>query len=359
MNVAVFYGGKSCEHDVSIVTGVQTLNAIIGERVIPVYVTRRGEWRIPKHPTELSAYRGAVKGKSVHMRPSSACLYTEHGREYARIDVAVICTHGNGGEDGCLQGWLELCGVPYTGSGVAASAIGMNKSLCKRVFTAAGLNTLAHELILRPDYEHGLRSVIERAALMGYPLIVKPNSLGSSIGVKKVNGARELIEALNVAFEWDNSVIIERALVGFTELNCAVLACQSGVIVSEVEQPVGLDDVLSYADKYERGGFKSARRFPADIPEELTKMVKTHARAAFDAIGASGVARVDFLYDNAQQKLYVNEINTVPGSLSTYLFEPDMTANSVIHTLMDTAMAVNAAKTRLKYKFTSPTLRGK
>lgn len=325
MTVAVFYGGKSCEHDVSVVTGVQAAKLIDGKHVvIPVYIDRFGRWTVVKNYDDLSAYRSEkIKGVPAFLKPNDSFLYVRGGKRYAKIDVALLCVHGAGGEDGALQGVLETAGIPYTGSGIAASAIGMDKRIAKRAFAAAGLNTVEGFFVTRGEYENALREVTERAARLEYPLVVKPASLGSSIGVTLVRGGREFLTALSAAFSWDNAVVVERALENFTELNCGVIGKNGVFAVSEVESPFTAGEILSYDDKYGGGGFKgrgAGRKFPADIPPTLRAEVRLNAAKAFAATGASGVARVDFMYDDSEGTLFVNEINTIPGSLAAYLF---------------------------------------
>lgn len=392
MTVAVFYGGKSCEHDVSIVTGVQTAKLLEEFDVVPVYIDRGGKWNYVKRYDDVAAYRkGRIKCKKVFMKPGDDALYLNGGRRFKKIDVAVLCTHGAGGEDGALQGFLQLCGVAYTGSGIAASAIGMDKILAKKMFAAAGLKVTDYFIVKRHEYENALLGVVEKAKAAGYPLMIKPACLGSSIGIGKACNAKEFITALNAAFEWDNTVIAEKALDDFTELNCAVLKDGENYFVSEAERPLSADGFLSYADKYERGGLKGAggRIFPADIDTELRKEVRESAVKAFDAVGASGIARVDFLFDNNEKQLYVNEINTIPGSLALYLF-PSGPANAAqapdaneknensgkdkgsfggakygegnvdaLKMLISVAVKERDARERLRYKYESPVLRAK
>lgn len=394
MVVAVFYGGRSCEHDVSIITGIQAAKTLTGHEVVPVYINRKGGWIVPKKYDEIEAYKkGEVVGKSAFMKPDDAYLYIGRGRRFKKIDVALLCVHGLNGEDGTLQGLLKLSGVPFTGSGVGASAAGLNKGLMKRLFSAAGLPVLPFIEAERDEYENALTALIDRAKVLGFPLIVKPTNLGSSIGISVAHDFRELITALNVAFEWDNAVVVERALADFTELNCAVIGRGRRLAESEIERPLGAGEILSYADKYERGGFKGAesgRRFPADIPEELREQVRAYAARAFSALGASGIARVDFLLDNASGELYVNEINTIPGSLALYLFpDPPVPTEfprlselksvekavstfrakwgaksgsgspSTLELLLKLAIEEHNAAEKLKYRYKSPTNRGK
>ena len=361
MTIALFYGGRSCEHDVSIITGIQVGSAIEGHEVVPVYVERSGIFSTVKDFSDITVYKeeNKKKRKPVYLKAGEKFLYKGFMR-WKKIDCAIICCHGNGGEDGCLQGALRLCGIPFTGSDVLASAEGMNKMSSKILFKSAGLNVVDFLMVTRKEYENDLRGVLERSKTLGSELIVKPVSLGSSIGVNKVNNGRELIVALNLAFEWDNMVMIERAVNNLVEFNCAVLGDSENLVTSLPEKPLSLSDVLTYADQYQRGGFKgkSAHEFPAKIPEKLTKEIRSAAKLAFNAIGASGIARVDFLYDG--ETLYVNEINTVPGSLALYLFPEYEYAGkkgkgAVIERLISIAKSNRQARERLRFQYVSPT----
>lgn len=309
MVIALFYGGRSCEHEVSIATGKQIYSLIKNHTVVPIYVTEEGKW------TAVSDI-SAKFGKRVFISPGDDRLRIGRFKR-VRPDVAVICLHGAGGEDGSIQGLLQSCGIAYTGSGIAASAIGLDKSLSKKAFAVAGLPVIDYFDVRKNEYEREVERVLERAERLGYPLIVKPACLGSSIGIAKVHDGRELVRALAAAFNWDGAAVVEKAIERFAELNCAVLSGKP----SEVEKPARLDEILSYADKYERGSFKGlGREFPAVVDEKIYKSVQSYAVAAYNAIGASGIARVDFIYDETEEKLYVNEINTVPGSLALYMF---------------------------------------
>ncbi len=390
MIVAVFYGGRSCEHDVSIITGIQAAKSLSGHEVVPVYIDRKGTWIVPKKYDIIANYKkGAPAGKVAFMKPNDKFLYVGRGRRYKKIDVALLCNHGLNGEDGTLQGLLKLSGVPFTGSGVGASSAGLNKGVMKRLLSAARLPILPYIEAERDEYENALPALIDRAKLLEFPLIVKPANLGSSIGISVAHDFRELITALNVAFEWDNAVVIEHALEHFTELNCAVIGRGNRLAESEVERPLGAGEILSYADKYERGGFKgeeSGRQFPADIPIELREAVRTFAAEAFRTLGAAGIARVDFLFDDASGELFVNEINTIPGSLALYLFpktpelelyptlselsetEPNKSkgsakggegSSSTLELLLKIAIEEYESSEKLKYRYKSPTAHGK
>lgn len=359
MNIAVIYGGKSCEHSISVITGVQVLNAISkNHSVTPIFIDNDGVWYTGKNLSDITVYKSAnLKLKKVFIKPYDTCLYNDRGRKICNIDCAVLCNHGANGEDGSLQGLLQLAGIPFTGSGVSASAVGMDKALMKKVFAVGKLPVLKCAEVKRPQFEKNFVNTFERVKKLGFPIIVKPSSAGSSIGISIAHNEQELVTSLNVAFEWDNCAIAEQALTDFTELNCAVLGDGIESITSEIEQPLSWNEFLTFSDKYEKGKIKgddSGRKMPADIDEEMTALVKKTAVNAFNAIGASGVTRVDFLLDNKSGKLYVNEINTIPGSLSNYLFAfSDIDFESLIERLIAIAVSEQEARDRCKYKYKS------
>ncbi len=309
MVIALFYGGKSSEHEVSVCTGRQIYELIKEHTVIPIYINSEGKWIAVDDISTRT-------GKSISITPG--CDTLKIGRlKKVRPDVAVLCVHGAGGEDGSLQGILQSCNIAYTGSGITASAIGLDKGVSKKLFASASLPVIDYFLVSKSEFDGKLASIKKKAKTLGFPLIVKPLHLGSSIGVSKVVSESEFLTALSVAFAWDDGAIVEKAIENFTELNCAVLCGKA----SEVEKPARMDEILSYADKYERGAFKGmGREFPAKITEKIKKTVQEYAVTAYNAIGASGIARVDFILNDDSGELFVNEINTIPGSLALYMF---------------------------------------
>ena len=345
MKIAVFFGGRSCEHNVSIVTGVQALAEMPkNHEGIPVYIDEQGVWHTGKEYAYIETYRKKEKGgKVVCLHPSSPYLYTEKGKKVCKIDVALLCTHGAFGEDGCLQGVLETAGIPYTGSDLSASAIGMDKERQKRLFKEAGLPVLPFVAFDAENYVNDSYQIIERIKkTLTFPMIVKPCNLGSSIGISLARSYDELFYAVRVALAFDSRVVVENALEDFTEYNCAVLLGEP----SEVEMPVGWKDFLKYEDKYlSKGGVR--REFPAPVSAELRDRIREGAAAAYAAVGAGGVARVDFLYKEGA--LYVNEINTIPGSLASYFYEGG--TPFVIEKLVKHAKDVFAAKERRTFAY--------
>jgi len=407
--LGVIFGGVSCEHDISIITGVMTVNAAsVRHDVVPIYIDGSGQWLTGKDFNKTDTFlcgifgsskseksgrtkdgkdRLKLKAKKVHLRPSSNWLYSDNGRPYKWLDAVVICNHGLNGEDGSLSGLLQLAGIPYAGSGVLASAVGMDKITQKRIFEHAGFTVTPFAAVEKWETENKLYDMVTRVGKLGFPLMLKPSNLGSSIGIVRANDYKELFDGLNQAFEWDERVLVEQALDGFTELNCAVLGAGARVVASEVEEPVLSDGgFLSFKDKYVRkdsggslrGSKDSAgtgsgvsgaiterrqlskgatgRYLPARISAELREEVQDTAKAVFRLIGCSGVARVDFLLKDS--KLYVNEINTVPGSLSSYLFAFDgMGFPLLIDKLLAAAFDVFEKKKKLKYTYDSNVLK--
>ena len=347
--IAVFFGGRSCEHDISIITGLQALSAC-RQKCAGVYIDEHGEWWTGEFDSVNAVKNKRFKGKSVHIRPSEQFLYCKNKRLF-KIDAALLCMHGILGEDGALQGLLAMCGIPYTGSDVLASALGMNKLFAKRAFEAAGLSVLPYNAVTRAEYETDTHAALKKLVdTLGFPVIVKPCNLGSSIGISIATDSNSLFTALRVAFEWDDTVIVEKALEDFTEVNCAVLGDGGEITVSDTEQPVGWKNFLTFADKYS-GDVKATRhKIPAEVGDEINGRVSELAVRAVDAVGASGVARIDFLVKG--DDVYVNEINTIPGSLANALFRRDMEFSKLIDRLIEYAKRRQARFDRLKRLYT-------
>lgn len=359
MPIAVIFGGRSCEHGVSVVTGVQLLNAIKEMSPLPVYIDESGQWRTGRELFDVKAAKSPEKLKKVFPRPGSRGLYTSRGRKIADMDAAVLCCHGMNGEDGTLQGLLELCGVPYTGSGVLASALCMDKAAFKRFAESEGIPTVPYVTYTRREFNGDIYAVADRLDGIGYPFMIKPARLGSSIGVGVARNERELVEASRTAFAFDNRVIAERLLENFRELNCAALGDERGVTVSDVEEPLGWKEFLSYEDKYSGSKALMRRRLPAEIPDDVTEEVKRLTRFVFEKAGLSGVVRVDFMLAQSGE-LYLNEVNTLPGSLAAYFFRrAGMRETEFVRRLVDIAERRFRDESRLTYSYSSPAVTGK
>jgi len=342
LRVGVAFGGRSVEHDVSIITGLQALG-VLEERhaPVPIYIARSGRWYTGEALRELSIYQqdggdpeadeinfDLHNGRLLRAGGGGSLLRSRRGPEPIELDVVVLATHGTQGEDGCLQGALELARLPYVGPPVGAAAAAMDKHATKALLAQAGLPALEHLALRRDRWEHDAASMAASVReRFPFPLYVKPASLGSSVGVSRCADDAELTEALTLGFELDRVCLVEPAVEGGREVNCAVIGRPGAAPRASVcEQPVAAEEFLSFEDKYMGGakseGMKGAQRLiPAPISAALTEQVRELAGDAFTAFGCAGVTRVDFLID-AEERVYVNELNTIPGSFSFYLWEP-------------------------------------
>lgn len=337
LKVAVIFGSRSVEHEVSIVTAMQVFENIDREKyeVIPVYVDKSGRWLVDEKLEKLKNYKNLkltdIKAPEYFFAASTGikALVPKSALKFLNkisADIYFPAIHGTFGEDGTLQGLLEMADVPYTGSGVAGSAVGMDKIIQKSVFKDAGLPVVKSVWFLKSEWEDNKIDIIKNIeANLNYPVFVKPANLGSSVAISKAHGAKELGEAINVASQFDRRVLIEEGKENIIEINCSVLG-NDELTASVCEQPLRSENILSYEDKYMKGGKTKgmaglSRLVPAPISEELTKKIQEMSKTAFRAIGASGVARIDFLVDEKNDNVWVNEINTLPGSLAFYLWE--------------------------------------
>ena len=352
MATAVIFGGRSCEHDVSVVTGVQALGELRAYKPLPVYIDADGGWHTGKNLFTVSGVRSGRGMKDVYLRPGSNLLYAG-SRAIARVDEAVLCCHGAGGEDGSLQGYLELCGVTYTCSGVLASALCLDKAEFKRFALAGDFPVLPFASYTREEWSGDIYSVADKLNAIGYPLMIKPARLGSSIGIGSAADEKELVVRTRTAFMFDGKIVAEKLLTDFRELSCAALGDGTDIIVSGVEEPIGWKHFMTYEDKY-AGKRAVKRRLPADIAPALTERVRSLTRDVFVRAGLNGVARADWLLDN-DGKLYLNEVNTVPGSLASYLFiAGGMSVSEFYGRLLSSARAAAKERSRTVYRFSPP-----
>jgi D-alanine-D-alanine ligase len=377
--VGVAYGGRSVEHDVSIVTGLQALS-VLEERhsPVPIYIARSGRWYTGEALRELSLYQqdgGDPEAEEIHFDLHNGRLLRAastggsllrarrsggRGNQSIELDAVVLATHGTQGEVGCLQGALELARLPYVGPPVGAAAAAMDKATTKAILAQAGLLALEHLALRREEWDVDESECLARArGAFGFPIYVKPSSLGSSVGVSRCSSDAELSNALELAFELDRTCLVEPSVEGGIEVNCAVIG-RAGVAprASVCEQPIAAEGFLSFDDKYmgaDKGsGMKGAQRLiPAPISEALTAEVQDLAKRAFTAFGCAGVTRVDFLLD-AEQRVLVNELNTIPGSFSFYLWEPaGLPFEDLMDELIDLALDDHREKLRTTTVFGS------
>ncbi len=333
-NIAVFFGGESVEHDVSVITGVMTANSLDKSlyNPVPVYVSQNGEWFTGKGLLDLDGYKNLNEKKlsRVTFVFGDNNIYIVKGKKLKKflpISCAINCLHGERGEDGCLAGIMKTCKIAFASPPMLPSSVSIDKDFTKTVMRALKVKTLGGFVVNEKELA---QDVLKK---LTYPLIVKPNRLGSSIGVSKVNKEEELKSALSFALRFGESAIIEPCLEDFTEINCAAyLTPSKKVNVSLCEKPIGRSKLLSFDDKYQNG----ERVFPADIPEKISKKIRETTEKIYLSMGFSGVIRIDYFVVGSD--VYLNEINTVPGSLAYYLFCNTLTEFSkMLKELIDVA----------------------
>lgn len=379
IQLGILFGSRSAEHEVSIISALQ-LAAMANPfkyEVIPVYISKAGEWFIGGALWKLETYLNFDPRKSGLTRVfpdltarSRALMAFERGAPFrgerrhaaARLDCVIPVFHGLHGEDGSVQGMLELMDLPYASTGIAGSAVGMDKIMMKRLFDGCGFPVLRDTFLTRGLYETDPNAACESVeAALPYPVFVKPANLGSSIGVSRADSREQLRAALELAFTLDRRVLIEQGLNDPLEVNCSVLGFDHEVSPSVVEQPVRAGDLLDFKTKYLTGGGEAGmaaltRLIPAPISDADTQKVQQTAVNIFRALDCKGVVRVDFMMDRADGSLYITEINTIPGSLAFYLWEKTgegLPYRALIDRMVDLALKAYQEKERAVTSFQS------
>ena len=348
LKLLVLFGGKSVEHEVSVISALQAIASMDAEKydIIPVYITKNNEFYTGLECSMIEEYKDipALLKKStrcVLMNTGGGVQLLRYpfkkfgGNVISDVDVAFPIVHGTNVEDGALQGYLKTLGLPFVGCDVTASAVGMDKYVMKAVLKDNGVPVLDCLRFSLSDYGDAASIIQKCESRIGYPVIVKPVNLGSSVGISVAHDAEELADSLDHAFKFATVVLAERAITNLKEINCSVCGDTSKAEASECEAPAKADEILSYEDKYMSGGGKKggkaggskgmaslSRKIPADISPERREEIRGLAVKAFQALGCNGVSRIDFMIDGDEDKVYLNEINTIPGSLSFYLWEP-------------------------------------
>ena len=380
-NIAVFFGCRSVEHEVSIISAVQAMRAANRDKydLTPVYVTKSGAMFSSPEMFLIENFRDIDKllkvSKEVTFLKKSDGVYMHPVNKPAfkkvvdtRIDLAFPIVHGTNCEDGTIAGYFEFLGLPYISCDIISAAVGMDKAVFKDVLKNAGLPVLDCVRFTSREYlldSAAVKDKIEKE--IGFPLIVKPINLGSSVGISKVKSAAELDEAVRLAMSFADKILAERAVENLREINCSVLGDADECEASVCEEPIMHDEILSYKDKYEGGKSKGSskgmaslgRKIPADIPDELSDKIKDISCKIFKAIGASGVVRIDYLLDDKTKEVFANEINTIPGSLAFYLWEASgLKYSELIDKLVDTAFRRERKRDNLKFAIDTNILSG-
>lgn len=340
-NIGVFFGGRSTEHEISVISASQAMAAIDREKydVTPIYISKQGRYYTGDALFDIKNYKNIPalleKCTQVYMEPSYGdynVYRTKKGmfgsNVVTKLDVSIPVLHGSNVEDGIFEGVLESIGIPYAGCNTLASANGMDKITMKMILRECGVPVIDYVWFTDKEWFAKRDELIARIEeKIGYPVIVKPANLGSSVGIGRAGNREQLIEKIDVAEKYSSRIIVEHMVDNLKEINCSVLGDCDEYQTSVLEEPIKSAEILSYEDKY-MGGTKGAKgmqasqkRIPADLPEDVTKRIQFLAGETFRVLGCHGVSRVDVIMDEDNGGIYVNEINTIPGSLSFYLWE--------------------------------------
>ena len=370
--VAVLFGGKSVEHEVSIISAIQAIMSMDKEKyeIIPVYITKDGDMYTGEKTGDIEAYKNIPEllkksqrvifvneNGQVSMMPYPMKKFGKNNA--IAVDVAFPIVHGTNEEDGTLQGYLKTVGLPFVGCDVTASALGMDKYLMKAVLKDNGVPVLDCILFRSCDYRDVAAMIDRGEEKFGYPVIVKPVNLGSSVGISVAKNRTELEKSIDDAYTYATRILVEPAIMNLREINCAVLGDENEAEASECEEPLHSDEILSYEDKYlnnAKGGSKGmagvSRKIPAELSGDKRKEVRDMAVKAFQCLGCNGVSRIDFMIDRDTDKLYLNEINTIPGSLAFYLWEPvGVKYGQLLDRMIQLAMKREREEKSLTYTF--------
>lgn len=342
--VGVFFGGRSTEHEISVLSACQAMAAMDKDKynIIPIYISKDGKWYTGPELMDVKNYRSGVKQllercTEVYMRPvygdynlyrSAAGGFFGKKGPVATLDVVIPVLHGSNGEDGVFEGVLESIGIPYAGCSTLASANGMDKITMKMILAADGIPVVDYVWFTDKQWFSRRDELIDKIeSRLGYPVIVKPANLGSSVGIGRAADRAQLMERVADAQRYSSRIIVEDMVENLQEINCSVLGDADEYQTSVLEEPIKSGDILSYTDKYlggskdSQGMHAAAKRIPAQLPADQTAEIQRLAGETFRVLGCHGVSRVDVMIDADTGKIYVNEINTIPGSLSFYLWE--------------------------------------
>ena len=384
MQLGVIFGSRTCEHEVAIISAVQLMRNVNREKydVSPIYISQKGEWFTGDALMDIKTYtpfdpfmKGilpvhldltAGSGALLHYEPAKGLLGGGKEKVVARLDCVIPVMHGLHGEDGSLQGLLELADIPYSSTGVTGSAVGMDKITMKRFFRGMGYPVLPDCAMTRAQWEQDQAACVKRVEeALPYPVFVKPACLGSSIGVSRADDRAALMDALNLGFSYDRRVLIEQGLDKPIEVNCSVLGYDGKRRASVLEMPNSGAGFLDFSEKYLAGstgskGMASLKRIvPAPIGEELTHALQALSLDIFDAMDCKGVVRIDYMLDRHSDHYYITEINTIPGSLAYYLWaETGLPYSQLIDEMVDCALRAFAEKKRNSFAFSSDILSG-
>lgn len=347
IKLGVIFGGESVEHEVSIISAVQAMEHLNKDKydIIPIYISKDRVWYTGKMLMDIDVYKNFDDLKKY----AKKIMFVKNGDKFylqkvdgifrknvTDVDIVLPIVHGNNVEDGSLQGYLDSVGIPYVGSKVLGSALGQDKVVMKQIFESMDMPIVDYVWFFDNEYFEDKTNILEKVKKMGYPVVVKPATLGSSVGISFVKEEKDIYAAIEESIKYDSKIIVEKAVENLVEVNCSVLGNYEYQDTSAIEEVMSEHNLLTYADKYIGGskgklkgsnigskGMASASRvIPARIESDMEDEIKNLSKKVFKALNLSGLCRIDYLIDKKNNKVYINEPNTIPGSLAFYLWEP-------------------------------------
>ena len=387
IRVGVIFGGESVEHEVSIISAIQAMNKMDEEKyeIVPIYITKDREWYTGDMLKDIDVYQdfNLIKKYS-----KNVVLYYKNGSYVLQskglfksvvkeIDIAFPIVHGTNVEDGVLQGYLQTIGIPYAGPNVYAAVAGQDKAIMKDIWKSLDIPMTEYVWFYDVDYRQNKEEVIKKVETLKYPVIVKPATTGSSVGINVCDNETKLVEAIDEAIQYDSKIVVEEVVENLKEVNIAVMGNYEHQKVSVIEEVISNNKFLTYTDKYigggkgkMKGGVKTpvkgskgmastSRKLPADLSEKTRKEVEDIAIRAFKGLGSAGNSRIDFLIDEKTNKVYINEINSIPGSLAFYLWDAkDINFTQVLDDMINIGIKDYKKRLSKTHSFESNILQG-
>ncbi len=377
IRLGVIFGGESVEHEISIISAVQAMNKMDNEKyeVIPIYITKTGDWYTGEILKDIETYQDMNLLKRytknvVLIRKNGKFILQNQGffkSEVKELDLMFPIVHGTNVEDGTLQGYLRTIGIPFVGSDVLGSAVAQDKIVQKQIYECTDLPITDYVWFYDSEYLTDPDEIVKKVKKLGFPVIVKPASLGSSVGISSARTVDELKEKIEEAVVYDNKIIVEEMVEDLTEVNISVVGDYDTQDLSVIEEVMSDNDLLTYEDKYIDGGKKgnskgmlsASRKIPADLTDKQTKEVQEIATKAFKALNLCGNVRIDFLVNKKNKKVYINEVNSCPGSLAFYLWEPlNIEYTELLDKMINIAIKNYKKKMSKTYSFDTNILQG-
>ena len=380
IKLGVIFGGETVEHEVSIISALQAIKNLNEEKydIIPIYIAKDKTWYTGHVLMDIDTYKDFenlkryTKEVTLVKRDGAFYLVNTKGlfrKDVEEVDMILPVVHGNGVEDGSLAGYLETVGIPYVGSHVLGCALGQDKVVMKQILRDNGISIVDYTWFYDNEYLEDKDKILKAIDKVGYPVVVKPATLGSSVGIEYVKDKKGIEEAIESAINYDNKIVVEKAIENLIEVNASVMGNYENQKVSPLEEVMGEDEILSFTDKYlsngktkgasSKGMASTSRIVPARISDDLTKKINETSKEVFRLFNFSGVVRIDYLIDSKTKKYYVNEPNTIPGSLAFYLWkEMGISYKEELDEIISTAIREFKNKTKKVRSFESNILEG-